>query len=126
MYSDPGFINGETLTRLTHTVGLGDVTVVGSDVGRGLLQDVDGELSAGELLPVAEDEEAPAAAAGTPATPADASLEHMKKFWAQRPQDWSEYGGPPKPPPEENEAGPSSAGNRCDDAGSLGEASAGA
>ena len=52
MYSDPGFVDRETLLRLTSHLNLG-VDVVGSDAGRGLLTDVEGRLpSMTEMLPL--------------------------------------------------------------------------
>ncbi|KAL1529304.1 hypothetical protein AB1Y20_000258 [Prymnesium parvum] len=45
MYSDPGVIDGAALLQMTRGLALGD-RVVGSDTGRGLLQDVEGELPA--------------------------------------------------------------------------------
>ena len=116
MYSDPGFVDKEMLVRLTEKLNLG-TAVVASDVGRGLLQDVEGDApNMQPLNPAADpdDPEAGTAAAGEagqdllrPRPTAQqrqeqrekeqrkedaATLAHARAYWAQRPQDWSEYG----------------------------------
>jgi hypothetical protein len=122
MYSDPGFIDKEMLIRLTENLNLG-ASVVASDVGRGLLQDVAGDApNMQPINPAADpdDPEAGGAPAAGEAAGEDAaqdllrppltreqrqeewdrrqrkedaaSLAHARAYWAQRPQDWSEYG----------------------------------
>jgi len=135
MYSDPGFMDKEMLVRLTENLKLG-VDVVASDYGRGLLQDVAGDVPAmQELVPAANPDDpevgggggassststsGPAGAGGDsqasedllhpPRAPLTAKerqekwekqqrkernreLAHAKAYFAQRPQDWSEYG----------------------------------
>ena len=115
MYSDPGFVDGDTLKRLTENVKLG-VDVVGSDAGRGLIHDAAGAIPAiDEMLPVADPDQAGAGATGaSSSSDADPNAEdaqrdllrpsyeereahktaeklaHAKAYWEQRPQDWSD------------------------------------
>jgi len=60
MYSDPGFIDKEMLVRLTENLNLG-ASVVASDVGRGLLQDVAGDAPNMQPLDPAADPDDPEA-----------------------------------------------------------------
>ena len=54
MYSDPGFVQHEELKQLSKRAGL-DVDIVGSDIGRGLLQDVVLEMAFMPSLPLPDD-----------------------------------------------------------------------
>ena len=109
MYSDPGFVTSEELKRLSEKAGL-SCDVVGSDAGRGLLQDVDGEVPDMGMLPVpppdVEEGEAGPSSAGASgglleerrratekrraADDDAAERAHMAAFFAARPQCWAD------------------------------------
>jgi hypothetical protein len=117
MYSDPGFVEKEVLKRLAERAGLG-IDVVGSDVGRGLLQDVAGDVPDMSMLPVppprdeggagtadADDDDADADEPNPSEARARrlrreqkaeeeraAELAHAASFWAQRPHNWADTG----------------------------------